>query len=56
MTKQLIAKKDAVIKGIREVHSDQSGPARDNLDAIREIIETAREIESALEQDCGEPE
>lgn len=56
MTKQLRSKTDAVLKAIRELHSDKSGPARDNLDAFREVIETAREIEAALEQDSGEPE
>ena len=56
MTKALEAKTDAVIESIREVHADTSGPARDNLDAIRRIIEEARVYEQMLESDCGEEE
>lgn len=56
MTKQLGKKKDAILALLKDVHGDTSGPAQNNLDAVREIIETAREIEAALKIDCGEPE
>jgi len=52
MTK-LEAKKQAAIEAIKAVHADLSGEARDNLQAIREIIEEAKLLERALEDDCG---
>lgn len=55
MSKILETKKQLAIDAIRDVHGDMSGPARGNLDAIREIIGIAQDFEAALENDCGEP-
>ncbi len=52
MTKSLIAKKDAALQAIQEVHNDTSGPASENLDAMQEIRERAQEIENLLKADC----
>jgi hypothetical protein len=52
MKKPLIQKKEAAIEALREVHADTSGPASDNLEAIREIISEAQEIETGLKFDC----
>lgn len=54
MTKKLKKKKDEIVQALKELHADTSGPARDNLDAIREVIEEARLLEHLLETDCKE--
>lgn len=56
MTKALEKKKDEIVKSLKELHADTSGPAQDNLDAIREVIEEARTLEQMLEMDCEEHE
>lgn len=56
MSKTLMVKKNEVLEALDEVHSDQTGPARDNLDAIREIKEKVEDIERMLMHDCGEKE
>lgn len=56
MKKPLKQKVDAAIEALNEVHSDQSGPAKDNLAAIREIRDRLDDIERCLKDDCGETE
>lgn len=53
MQKELKEKRDAVIKALEDLHSDQSGPASDNLEAVEEVIEKATEIKQALEMDVS---
>lgn len=52
MTKQLKQKVEAALGAIRAVHSDTSGPASDNLEAIQEVLELANEVRECLESDC----
>lgn len=52
MTKTLKKKLADALKAIEDVHNDTSGPATDNLEAMREIGSKADIFESALAEDC----
>lgn len=51
MTKTLQIKKDAALSAIREVHTDTSGPADDNLEALQELRDAAAELCAILEEE-----
>lgn len=51
MTLELQMKRDLALQAIRDVHSDTSGSAATNLEAIKEIIDLANEFRDALDVD-----
>ena len=51
MTKQLQQKVEAAKKAIDAVHSDESGPASDNLEAIQDVLSHGDMLNEALEAD-----
>ena len=51
MKLKLRTKTNTAIEALREIHSDTTGPASDNLEAIQEVIEEALDIKQALESD-----
>jgi hypothetical protein len=53
MTQSITSKKDRILKLLRELHSDDSGELKDNLEAIQEIVEEAQQIKSMLEDDIN---